>query len=412
MANVMKVLDKVTLEALSVLHEKAAFIGSTDRQYDDQFKNSGGKIGSTLRVREPVEYEVTDGSVLSIQDTEETTQTLTVATRKHVAMQFTSQELVQSVNSADSFNAFSDRYIKPAVSKLISIVEADYIAFATKATANLVGSAGTALTDLTVPGLARAKLNQNLAPMDRRNVMLDSVTMSGLVNGLKGGFQDSTQIKEAMREGFYTRLAMADFYENERVWSMTNGSDVTADTDADALVTDGGNEIDMHTLLAVAQQKVGQVFTIAGVYDCHPETKQAYPHLKQFVITAVGATKTTIWPATILTGARKNVCSSTGADLAVTDFNAKTLTFVGSASTSYRQGLMYHKNAFQFISADLEQYTGEHHCSRKVVDGVSLRVWQAPDIINDRLITRMDILYGFGALRPQHACRLIGSANA
>jgi hypothetical protein len=64
---------------------------------------------------------------------------------------------------------------------------------------------------------------------------------------------------------------MADFYENEKTWTLSNGSDVTATSDAAALVTDGGTALDMHT--AQAQQVAGQIFTIAGVYACHPETK-------------------------------------------------------------------------------------------------------------------------------------------
>jgi len=48
-------------------------------------------------------------------------------------------------------------------------------------------------------------------------------------------------------------------------------------------------------------------------------------------------------------------------------------------------------------------------CVRKTFDGISLRVWQAPDIRNDELLTRIDILYGFAAIRPQWACRIIGN---
>jgi hypothetical protein len=165
-------------------------------------------------------------------------------------------------------------------------------------------------------------------------------------------------------------------------------------------------------LLPVAKQVVGSVFTIAGVYACHPETKAPYPHLQQFVVTAVGATLTTVSPSFHLTGAKKNICTSTGADLATTDFNAKALTFVGSASASYVQGLMYHKEAFQFITADLPIMDDAHKCVRRVQDGLSVRVWMASDIRNDELLMRLDILYGMAALRPEWACRLIGSANA
>ena len=53
---------------------------------------------------------------------------------------------------------------------------------------------------------------------------MESVTMGGLVNGLKGLFQDSNQIKEQYREGMIGRTGMADWYENERMYAHTNGS--------------------------------------------------------------------------------------------------------------------------------------------------------------------------------------------
>lgn len=413
MANTLKFIDMVARESLAVAHEKSQFISTTDRQYDDSFGKSGAKIGASLRVRDPNQYTRRQGSrVMDVQDQDESTQTITVATQDGVDMRFNSAELALNTDSVTEVAAFTKRYIEPAVSALISGIEADYLAYATKATYNCAGTAGTALTSLEVPGLARAKLNQGLAPKDgNRYIQADSVTMSGMVNGLKGLFVDAPQLKEQYREGMMGRTAMADWYENERVWTMTNGSDVTADTDAAALVTDGGSTIDMHTLLAVAQQKVGQVFTVAGVYACHPETKASLGVLQQFTITAVGTTTTTISPPTRLTGAKKNVCSSTGANLATTDFNAKTLTFVGAASTSYIQSLMYHRDAYQFITADLPIPDDAHKCVRKVQDGLSMRVWQSSDIRNDEMLMRIDILYGMAALRPAWGCRMIGAAS-
>jgi hypothetical protein len=48
-------------------------------------------------------------------------------------------------------------------------------------------------------------------------------------------------------------------------------------------------------------------------------------------------------------------------------------------------------------------------CVVKTYDGISLRVWEASDIRNDEKLTRIDILWGFAAIRPQWACRLIGA---
>lgn len=412
MSNTLKFIDMVAREAQSIAHEKASFIGTTDLQYDDSFGKKGAKIGSTLRVRKPNEYSRRQGSrVMDVQDQDEATQTITVATQDGVDMRFNSAELTLDTDSVSDVAAFSKRYIEPAVSVLVSGIESDYLAFATKQTYNVAGTAGTAINSLVAPGAARAKLNQGLAPKDNRQIQMDSVTMGGLVNGVAAYFNPSNAVASQYREGMIARTAMADYYENERIWTLTNTDDVTANTDAAALVTDGGNTIDMHTLLPVAKQTVGSVFTIAGVYACHPETKAAYRHLQQFVITGIGATTTTVSPSFYLTGARKNVCSSTGAGLATTDFNAATLTFVGAASTSYAQPLMYHKEAFQFVTADLPLMDDALKCTRRVKDGLSLRCWMASDIRNDELLMRIDILYGMAALRPAWACRMIGAAG-
>lgn len=414
MANTLSVVDMVAKEAQRIAHEKATFTGTIDRQYDDSFKYQAGKgpNGQTLRVRQPNEYDVrTSGRVMDVQDQTESTQTITVATMYGVDMRFNSQELIQSVNSGAAFDDLSKNYIEPAVTRLISKIDAYALEQATKATWNVAGTAGTAITTLAVPGAAKAKLNQGLAPKDKRAIQMDSVTMGGLVNGVAAYFNPSNALSEQYREGIVARTAMADYYENERIWTMTNGSDVTGSTDAAALVTDGGSTIDMHTLVPVANVNVGQVFTVAGVYACHPETKAAYSHLQQFTITAVGATTLTIAPATILTGPKKNVVSSVGGTLTPASFNAQVVTFVGLASTSYAQSLMYNKEAFQFITADLPVMDDAHKCVVNKKEGMSMRVWQGSDIRNDELLMRIDILFGVAALRPNWACRMIGAAN-
>jgi len=346
---------------------------------------------------------------MDVQDQAESDQTITVATQDGVDMRFNSAELMQSVNNGAAFDDLSKNYIEPAVKVLISNIEADVLAYCTKQTYNLAGTAGTAITTLDVPGKARAKLNQQLAPKDKqRAIQMDSVGMGALVNGMAAYFNPSNAIGEQYREGLISRTGMADYYENERVWTMTTGADhTTVTTDASAAVTDGGTNI----TISGGTVTVGSVFTVAGVYDCHPETKAAYPHLKQFVITAGTSGALTVSPATVLTGAKKNVVSSSGGTLATTDFNSQVVTMVGAASTSYVQPIMYHKEAFQFVTADLPLYDAQK-CVRRVQDGLSMRVWMDSDIRNDELLMRIDILYGMKALRPQWACRMIGSANA
>jgi hypothetical protein len=210
----------ITREALRVAHETCSFIGTTDRQYDDSFAKTGAKIGGTLRVRKPNQYVRTQGSrVMDVQDQAEANGTITVATQDHVDMRFNSTELALSIDE------ISKRYIEPAVKTLVSGIEADYLAASTKAVWNVAGAAGTAITSLSTPGLARAKLNQGLAPKDQsRFIQMDSVTMSGLVNGVAAYFNPSNAISSQFKEGLVARTSMADYYENERVWSFTHSS--------------------------------------------------------------------------------------------------------------------------------------------------------------------------------------------
>lgn len=416
MSNVFVVTDLVAKESLRIAHEKAQFIGTVDRQYDSSFTYDPGRgaHGQTLRVKSPNMYTRRQGSrVMAVQDQAEASQTITVATQDGVDMRFNSAELIQSVDSDGAFDELSRKYIQPAISSLVSGIEADFLAYATKATYNVAGTAGTALTDLVAVGGARAKLNQGLAPKDgSRFIQCDSVTMGGMVNGLKGLFQDSAQIKEQYREGMIGRTAMADWYENDRMWTLTNGSDVTCTMAAAAAVVDGGNVMTMASLAAAPA--TGAVFTIPGIYACHPETKASLGVLQQFVVTAGTTAIQTVSPTIYLTGPRQNLCSAAGAHLTTASFDGTGIVpvFVGAASTSYVQNLMYHKEAFQFVTADLPILDDAQKCVRVNKDGLSLRCWMGSDIRNDELLLRVDILYGMAALRPAWASRIICAANA
>jgi hypothetical protein len=381
----------VTREALRVAHEKLSFIGTIDRSYDDSFARNGAKIGDTLRIRMPNQYVRRTGSrVMNVQEQDEATQTVTVATQDGVDMRFNSAELALSIDD------FSRRYIEPAVKVLVAGIEGDVIESCTKAVYNQTGTAGAVVGtsgDISAITLARGRLNQYLAPKSDRALQLDSITMGTIVNGNKALFHDGSQLKEAFREGFYSRNAMADWYENEKTYVHTNGADHTTVTVNDT-VASGDSVI----TLAGGTLTVGTVFTIADVKAVHPETKASYSHDQQFVVTAVNGNDYTVSPSFISTGPKQNIDHLPSSSDVVTAF--------GDASTAYRQNLMYHKEAFTFVTADLPLMDDAAKCVRRVQDNLSMRVWQGSDIRNDELLMRIDILYGWKVLRPEWACRI------
>jgi hypothetical protein len=305
-------------------------------------------------------------------------------------MKFNSAELALDIDQ------FSVRYIEPAVKVLVAGIEGDVIEGCTQAVYNQTGTAGSVVGtngDISAITLGRGRLNQYLAPKSDRALQLDSITMGTIVNGNKALFHDSSQLKEAFREGFYSRNAMADWYENEKTYVHVNGSDHTTVTVNDTVAS--GDEV---ITLAGGTLTVGTVFTIADVKAVHPETKVAYSHDQQFVVTAVNGSDYSISPPIISTGAKQNVDHLPSSSDVVTAF--------GSANASLRQNLMYHKEAFTFVTADLPLMDDAAKCVRRVQDGLSLRVWQGSDIRNDELLMRLDILYGFKAIRPEWAVRI------
>jgi len=90
MANSILTIDMITRKALEILENNLVITRNVNRQYDDSFAVEGAKIGSTLRIRLPDRALVTDGAALQVQDDNEQFTTLTVASQKHIGVNFTS----------------------------------------------------------------------------------------------------------------------------------------------------------------------------------------------------------------------------------------------------------------------------------------------------------------------------------
>ena len=389
MSNTILTPTAVTREILRVLHEKLSFVGTINRQYDDSFAKSGAKIGDSLKIRLPNRYTVTTGATLNTQDISEESVTLQVNTQKHVGMKFTSDELTLDLDD------FSKRVIQPAIAVLASDIENDALSGLTKKVYNCVGTWGTVPASYKVITDARARMNKFLAPKDnRRSLQLESDAMSSMADALKGLFQDSKSIAEQYRDGMIGRHGGFDWYENERVYAHATGTDHTTVTVNDASIASGDTTI----TTAGGNVTVGTVFTFTGVNAVHPETKTDLGFAQQFVITAVSGNDWTFSPAYITTGAKQNVTA-----LPVT---TEAITVFGTASQTKNQHLAYHEDAFTFATADLLLPKGVDFAAREQSDGISVRLIRDYDINNDTFPCRVDVLYGYQALRPEHACRI------
>ncbi len=398
--------DKITEDMQRVLHSKAQFLGTINKQYDNSFAQDGAKIGADLRVRLPRKYTVQSGPALSTEEPQENYITLPCRSQRHVDTTFTTADLALDID------AFSERITNPAMSQLAAYVDNDLLSMYSSV-APSVGTPGTPPTKMLPFSQARAKLNQQATPKDgNRCVLVDSNVSASLIEGVKGLFQDSTSISRQYLEGMVGRSSGFDFLESELLRTHTNGNfgDNTAVTNDTGIAT-GQTTISMDGYsVASPTAKKGDVFTIAGVFDVHPETRQAYSHLKQFVVTAdTSGTSNAIAnipfsPAWNVSGVYQNI-SALPADGAV-------VVFTGAASTTYQNSLAYHKNAFLCASADLLMPSDVTHKSRVVFEGISMRVLTQYTISSDAMPTRIDVLYGYvmasDVNREPQACRVWG----
>ena len=393
MANTLLNVDQITNRALMILHQKLNFIGSINRDYDNSFAQEGAKIGSTLRIRLPNQYTVRSGAALSLQDVAETNTTLAVTNQKGVDTTFSSAQL--ALNIFD----FSQQVLEPAMAVLAANIEADAFAMA-RDVYNTVNGSGSAQT-LRNMLQARKVLKDNLAPAATYMARIDTQSNVDLVDSLKGLFQSSNKIKKQYEDGVIGETGGFEFAENTLLPSFTFGARNAAYL-TNAAVAQTGSSLIVDT--GANAMAAGDVFTIGGVFRVHPETKASTGVLQQFVVTAAyagGGGTISIAPAIVASGAYQNVSSGAADNQAI--------TFVGTASATTQQSLCYHPDAFTFATADLIQPDGVHFAARKVQDGISMRVVRQYDINNDLMPCRLDVLYGFKAIRPQLACRVLAN---
>ena len=400
MSNSLLTIDMITRKALEILENNLVLTRNVNRQYDDSFAVEGAKIGSTLRIRLPDRALVTDGAALQVQDDNEQYTTLTVNNQKHIGVNFTSAELTMQLDD------FADRVLKPRISQLASSIDAD-VASVYKSIYSSVGTPGTTPATSLVLLQAQQKLNENAAMMSPRYATVNPAANAGLVEGMKGLFNPTDTVSKQFKNGMMGTgvLGLDEINMSQSIKQHTTGDWGTSITITSTISTQGTASLGLSFTGSSKTWKQGDVFTVAGVYAVNPQTRESTGSLQQFVVTADATGSST---ATVTVSPA--IYTPANALATVDSFPASgaVVTMLGSSSTQYAQNLVYHKDAITFATADLLLPNGVDMASRQVHNGISLRVVRQYDINNDRMPCRIDVLYGFGAIRPQMAARLWG----
>lgn len=401
MSNTLLSSSVIAKESLMQFKNGLGFTAGANKQYSGEFAQKGGKVGSVINIRKPQRFTVSDGASVVLQNVTNETIPLTLGSRKHVAFEFSTQELTLSIEK------FSETYIAPAALALANKVDVDGLQQA-QSIFNAVGTPGTPLSSIDPAIDAGVKLDNFGAPTGDRTLILNPKNQAGVVKGTKSLFQSSEQIAQQYEKGVMGIAAGFKWRMGQNVYSQTvgplGGTPLIngASQSGASLVTDGW------TAAAASRLKKGDVFTIANVNAVNPLTYQSTGDLQQFVVTAdvssdgSGNLTAAISPSIVTSGPTQNVDSAPADNAAI--------TVLGAASTVTPLNMAYHKNAFMFGCADLEmpKNVDMSAYARDEESGLSIRFVRYYDGNEDRLISRLDILYGWLVANPYWACRVQG----
>jgi hypothetical protein len=403
MANRTLTTDVIAAEALMILDNNLVMANQVHRAEDEFSKSVNGyRVGDTVNLRRPADFEVREGATASIQDVVEGKVPLVVDTQAGVDFQFTSKDMTLNIKD------LSTRVIKPAMVQLANFVDGKLLDLYKKVP-NWVGTAGSTINSYSDFALGPQRLDEFAVPMSDRSAVLAPADHWGLL-GSQTALYINEAAKGAYREGSLGKIGGVDTYMAQGVKSHTTGADVAGTVGA-AITTstlsynDVKDTMEQTITTSSVNLNPGDVFTIADVYACNPVTKAAYSFEKQFVCVSYASNSLVFSPAIIWTGAFQNVAVTAG----VTDLNSKAITAVGNAATSYRQSMVFHKNAFALAAVPMEKPAGAVDVARKTYKGLSCRVIPYYDGVNDVSNYRLDILFGVKAIDPRLAVRVSGT---
>jgi hypothetical protein len=392
----------VSNTALAMFANNAPFIMTGSRIYQDDFQNSGYKIGDTLQVRRQNNFVVGDGSTAVPQDIIETVETITIAHQYHALIAYTVQDLSLRIED------FSRMFIQPAIQNIITQMEGD-ICRAAETTLNFfTGTAGTPINSFQTVDLAGAKLLEqgvNIASdaYMAMTVRDGSSLKSALLNNFTPVFNE-----DIVRQSAIGHLSYFDIFQSQNIVKHISGLGGTTYA-ADTLTVNGAVSSGNTIVLAGATVSItnyflpGDLISIAGVNSVNPLSRQSTGQDMQFVVTAAanssggGAVTINVSPVII---------SSSASPLQNVDGpipNGAAVTVIGN----YNVNIAYPARGLDIVCPPL--YKLQVPYSSVAIDpetGLSLAVTQTGDILGYQNLMRLDILCGF-SWHQQYAVKLL-----
>jgi hypothetical protein len=373
------------------LSNNLVFARLSNKTYKEDFTV---KIGQAISYRLPVQFTASKATGLAVQGVTENYGNITISTPGQVAWEFNDIDLNLTIDQYD------ERYTTPAAISLAQQVDNDGAGLASSVY-NAVGTVNTAITFDTMQN-AKQFLDEFAVPMNSRYFALSPVMERQVQSDLMKFFTPADTFKDIVGEAAIGRLVGADGYMSQNIAYHTSGTAAglslhvaAVSGDTTVALRDSGNG----TLTN------GDILTFTGttaMNAVNPKNGATLGRARQFVVVgnytlASGSdTLVTISPTITSSGPYQTVTALAGTSVTVT-----------LAYASHWESLMWQKDAFALVSVPPPVRKSQTFSQVLESQGVGMRFMLVYDVTNEVEIARMDVLYGWQAIYPNFAVRIV-----
>jgi len=396
-ANALLTTDKVANDMLARWKNNLVLTKSVYRDLESQF----GEIGDTVNVKLPNNVIINSGNVATTTTPlNDKTVALTINKQKNVKFAWGMKDKKLSINQ------FGERYLEPAANRLANVVDID-IATEMRKAYTPFGTVGSALTYTDVT-MGQAYAQDIAIPTDNMcRLVTNTIDRANISNAISA-LQQQQLVKDAIQKGYAGEIAGFNTFFSQNLITHTVGDHLGTEV-VDGVIGNG-TTIDVKTSQAAALA-VGDRFTVAGVTEINPITKQPTGRLQTFTVlsgTLSGATGTvTVSPTinkgggTTLDGDGNTITTAMDQNMVSDGATDPAITVLGDATGTYRENYIMHRDAVAMAMVFMDLPSSGHgsRASDKQT-GLNINVAEYFDGDNYQNALRMDILYGVKMVRP------------
>lgn len=396
--NKLLTTDKVAKDLLARWKNNLVLTKGVYRHLEKQF----GEVGDTISIKLPNNAIVNDGRhATKTTPLNDNTVSLKIDKQRNIKFSWTMKDKKLSIVQ------FGERYLQPAANLLANTMDIS-VAEVMRDAYFQFGTVGQPLTHQDVT-LGQAFTQDVAIPSDSlTRLITNTIDRANISNQLTTSYNEAL-VKDAIQKGYAGELAGFETYFSQNLIKHQVGTHTGNET--------VGAELQNGKTLSVADSQAGALlrgdrFTIDGVWEINPITKQKTGRLQVFSVISdgglSGATGTvTISPTmnngtgSALDAEGNSITTEMDKNVEGTALTGAAITVIGDAGGLYRENYIMHRDSIALANVFMDLPASGH--GTRVSDAQSGLALSVSEYFNgdaNENAMRMDVLYGVKMIRP------------